>query len=108
MLSRIATPRFTRGNPRFSTEAAIGRLHSQIGRPLRRSSATTVAGGAVMYMTPSATTGVPSSDPVPAGWYTHNGFSRAAFSGVIWFSGENRSDRYEPEYIGQSPDASAP
>src|SRR5262245_47652633 len=83
VLSRIATPRLTRGNPRFNTVDAIGRLHSQIGRPLRTSSATTLAGAEVTYMMPSATTGVPSSAPTPGGWYTHSGFSPLMFEDEI-------------------------
>src|SRR5262245_35738170 len=67
MSSSLATPRLTRGNPRLSTVGAIGLLHSQIGRPLRTSSATTDAGADVTYITPSATIGVPSSDPTPGG-----------------------------------------
>src|ERR1043166_743956 len=67
VLSRIATPRFTRGNPRLSTLDAIGRLHSQSGLPLFRSSAATLVGPDVVYITPPATTGVVSTEPTPAG-----------------------------------------
>jgi hypothetical protein len=65
--SRIATPRLTRGNPRFSTLPEIGRVHLHSGRPLFTLSATTAAGPEVTYMTPLATIGVPSSEPVPGG-----------------------------------------
>src|SRR5439155_17326732 len=107
--SRIATPRFTRGNPRLCTVSGIGRLHSHSGRPLFRSSATTVAGApAVTYITPSATTGVTSSAPVPGGWYNHMGRSRLTFSREICVSGENRSERYDPEYESHCPSSAVP
>src|SRR5258706_16476999 len=99
MLSRMATPRLTRGNPRFSTEAAIGRVHSQIDLPLLRSRALTDVGPDVTYITPLATTGVHSTDPVPGGWYTHTGCRPATLSGAICRSGENRWELYDPEYI---------
>src|SRR6267378_5906316 len=99
MLSRMATPRLTRGNPRFSTVAAIGRVHSQIGLPLFRSSALTDVGPDVRYITPLATTGVHSIDPVPGGWNTHTGCRRATLSVEICRSGENRCELYDPEYI---------
>ena len=67
MLSRTATPRLTRGKPRFSTLGAIGRVHSQIGLPLFRSSAATIVGPDVTYMIPLTTTGVDSTEPVPGG-----------------------------------------
>src|SRR5438876_4747168 len=80
----------------------MGRLHSHSARPLFRSSATTVAGApAVTYMTPSATIGVTSNAPVPGGWYNQTGRSRLTFSREICFSGEKRSDRYDPEYVSQ-------
>jgi hypothetical protein len=47
VLSRIATPRLTRGKPRLSTLGAIGRVHSQSGLPLFTSSAYTAVGPAV-------------------------------------------------------------
>src|SRR5439155_4989933 len=103
MLSRIATPRFTRGKPRFSTLAAIGRVHSQSGLPLFRSSAATIVGPDVTYMMPFATIGVASTDPVPGGWYTQTGRSFATLSGVSCVSGEKRCELYDPEYISQSP-----
>src|SRR6266576_1256040 len=99
MLSRMATPRLTRGNPRLSTEAAIGRVHSQIDLPLLRSRAVTDVGPEVTYITPLATTGVHSIDPVPGGWYTHTGRSRATLSVEICRSGEKRCELYDPEYI---------
>ena len=67
MLSSTATPRLTRGKPRFSTLGAIGRVHSHSGLPLFRSSAATIVGPDVTYMTPLATTGVDSTEPVPGG-----------------------------------------
>src|SRR6185436_19588557 len=99
MLSRMATPRLTRGKPRFSTVGAIGRVHSQIDLPLFRSSAITDVGPDVRYITPLATTGVHSSEPVPARWYTHTGCRRATLSGVSCVSGEKRCELYDPEYI---------
>jgi len=63
----MATPRLTRGKPRFSTLAAIGRFHSQIGLPLVRSRALTDVGPDVTYITPLTTTGVHSTEPVPGG-----------------------------------------
>ena len=68
MLSSTATPRLTRGNPRFSTLGAIGRVHSHRGLPLFRSSAATIVGPDVTYITPLTTTGVDSTEPVPGGW----------------------------------------
>src|SRR5439155_17218478 len=103
VLSRLATPRFTRGNPRFRTLAAIGRVHSQSGLPLFTSSAYTEVGPEVPYSTPFAKSGVVSSEPVPVGWYAQTGRRCATFCAVICASGENRCDEYEPEYIGHSP-----
>src|SRR5579871_1048944 len=103
MPSAYATPRLTRGKPRFRTLAAIGRVHSHSVRPLLMSIAWTAVGPAVAYITPLTTIGVVSSEPAPGGWYTHTGFSFATFDAVICASGEKRSDRYLPEYIGHSP-----
>src|SRR5688572_3179832 len=97
MLSRIATPRFTRGNPRFRTLGAIGRVHSHSGLPLFTSSAYTAVGPDVPYSTPFTNSGVVSSVPVPGGWYAHFGRSRPTFCGVICVSGENRCAEKDPE-----------
>src|SRR5713226_5284957 len=99
MLSRIATPRFTRGKPRLRTLGAIGRVHSQSALPLLRSSAATAVGPDVTYITLLATTGVAASDPAPGGWYTQTGRRRETLSAEICRSGEKRCDVYEPEYI---------
>ena len=61
-----------------------------------------------MYMTPLATTGVDSIDPVPGGWYTQAGRNLATLSVVICFSGEKRWELYEPEYISHWPSCCAP
>src|SRR3954468_15554072 len=103
MLSSTATPRLTRGKPRFKTLGAIGRVHSHNGFPLFKSSAATIVGPDVTYMTPLTTTGVDSTEPVPGGWYTHTGRSFDTLSAVICLSGENRCELYEPEYISHWP-----
>ena len=61
--SRMATPRFTRGKPMLSTLDPISGDHVHSRFPVRASSAVTVLGGSVTYMTPSATTGLVSMSP---------------------------------------------
>jgi hypothetical protein len=81
----------------LSTLAGIGRVHCHNGRPLFTLSATTAAGPEVTYITPLATIGVPSSGPVPGGWYIHTGRSDATFAGEISVKGEYRWDEKVPE-----------
>src|SRR5579872_1551514 len=59
-----------------------------------------------MYIVPSATIGVVSRVVPPGGWYTHAGRSRATLATDICVSGENRIDRYDPEYVSHSPEPS--
>src|SRR5579859_5007229 len=59
-----------------------------------------------MYMVPSATIGVVSRVVAPGAWYTHAGRSRATLATDICVSGENRIDRYDPEYVSHSPEPS--
>src|SRR3954467_8528471 len=107
MLSRTATPRLTRGKPRFNTLGAIGRVHSHSGLPLLRSSAATIVGPDVTYMIPLATTGVDSTEPVPGGWYTQAGRSLETLLVEICVSGEKRCESYDPEYISHWPSGCA-
>ena len=62
--SRIATPRLTGGDPMTMTSVGIAGVYVHSGRPVRTSSAVTVLGGSVRYMTPSATIGEVLTMPV--------------------------------------------
>src|SRR5579862_6141552 len=75
-----ATPRLVELNPIATT--CSGREGDQVHslRPVRTSSAVTVLGGSVMYITPSATTGEHSRFETPCGgWYIHVTFKRETF-----------------------------
>ena len=63
MLSSTATPRFTGGDPITITSSGIFGVQLHSARPVRTSSAVTVLGGSVMYITPSTTTGEVSNTP---------------------------------------------
>ena len=61
--------------------------------PVRASSAVTVLGGSVMYMMPSATSGVVSTRPSPplgdgCIWYAQITFNASTLSVLISFKGE--------------------
>ena len=59
----MATPRLTGGEPMTMTSSGIVGVQLHSGRPVRTSSAVTVLGGSVMYMTPSTTIGDVSITP---------------------------------------------
>src|ERR1700683_3719371 len=78
---RIATPRLVAYKPIDTTcSGKVGdQDHSR--RPVRTSSAVTVLGGSVMYITPSATMGDASRfDTALLGWYIHATFKLEMFS----------------------------
>ena len=83
MSSSTATPRFTGGDPITITSSGIFGVQVHSGRPVRTSSAVTVLGGSVMYITPSTTSGEVSKTPAARSWYTQAGFSCDTFCLLI-------------------------
>jgi hypothetical protein len=67
----------------FGLRAFCARWYRQICRPVSASSATTVPGGPLVYITPSTTSGVASRTELPGSCRAHAAWSRFTFDAVI-------------------------